>query len=150
VAGFLAGLRLLNGACAGERARIIWEDLERAAALTHERGGGWLDEAVQALLERPVRPEPPAPAERRGWIYMFGDDLGRVKIGWTAGDPEVRRRSVESASGRPLRVLWTMRGEPADERALQDRFAGLRQIGEWFRLGPPLRRWLAAYGAEVR
>lgn len=66
-------------------------------------------------------------------IYFIreGED-GPIKIGTTSGDPLERLAKLRTGNPRPLRLLATMPGGPAEERALHARFASLRLEGEWF------------------
>lgn len=62
-----------------------------------------------------------------------------IKIGYTS---DLRRR-VQGLSLTMGHVLATVQGGPALEQELHERFAGLREHGEWFRADPPLLEYIA-------
>lgn len=84
-------------------------------------------------------------------LYVFTDGTV-IKIGVTSRHVEVRRKNVETASGRHLRTVTTVRHVDAClEQMLHAEFAANRLIGEWFaipdrfapRFRSVLRQWLA-------
>jgi hypothetical protein len=76
----------------------------------------------------PARPEP----DSTGWAYAITDDFrSMVKIG-TARDVATRLRGLQTASPRPLALLWQCRGGLALEMHLHEAFADRRVRGEWF------------------
>lgn len=66
-------------------------------------------------------------------IYLARRQDGRVKIGYTSGDPSHRLRSLKTGAGA-LELLGTMPGDTKLERALHDRYSSYRVEGEWFDL----------------
>jgi hypothetical protein len=92
--------------------------------------------------------------ETGGLIYFIGT-LGagvgraRVKIGWTARDPERRLRALQTGSPFRLALLATMPGTRADEYRLQKEFEFYRDRGEWFVPGPRLRSLLQRLAGEL-
>jgi len=70
-------------------------------------------------------------------IYFISDDRGHVKIGYTGDfDCYYRLRMLQTGNPFRLRVLATIDGDYADEKALQSRFSRYltREDGEWFYL----------------
>ncbi len=117
-----------------------------------------LREALSLLAVPDIEPDDPEALRRalglldpergepgRGTIYVLASPvMHAVKIGWTRGDVEQRRKALEHAHGDVLDLLVQFPGSQTDERALHDRFAGDRMPrGEWFRRGPAIQRWLA-------
>jgi len=75
-----------------------------------------------------------------GYVYFMHDlDAKLVKIGFTRDMPR-RLRTVQSASGRDLDLIGWIIGTTFDESRMHDRFARLRERGEWFRATPALLR----------
>lgn len=71
--------------------------------------------------------------------FVRGTRSGMVKIGSTE-NLKARMRSLRTASPEPLEVLAVVPGGLSEERALHDRFAEHRAVGEWFH---PRRELLA-------
>jgi hypothetical protein len=70
---------------------------------------------------------------RGSWVYFIeSTGNGRIKIGFTTGDVETRRRALQTGSPEPLRVLAMIQGDEKLERRLHVRFAADRIVGEWF------------------
>lgn len=88
----------------------------------------------------------------RGIVYALADlDRGLVKIGYTGGSLEVRRRAIEKASGASLQVLGCVRGSRDDESAMHDLLAEYRVRGEWFVADEAVIAWaseLETFDAE--
>lgn len=57
-----------------------------------------------------------------------------VKIGFTAGDVEERRRALQTGCPHELVVELTFAGTMEDERCAHERWADRRRVGEWFEL----------------
>ena len=76
----------------------------------------------------------------------FIQDCGshEVKIGFTLGEPMARLRKLRTGNPRHLKLLATIPGGSAEERALHDRFAALRVRGEWFKLDAHLGGFIEA------
>jgi Meiotically Up-regulated Gene 113 (MUG113) protein len=83
------------------------------------------------------------PARRgRGTVYAMADlERGLVKIGYTDGPVEKRRRGIESASGAELALLGCISGTRDDERSMHELFADHRVRGEWFRADEDVLDW---------
>lgn len=147
IAGYQAAMEDMNGPCTMERTTIMFADSFSAASRAYDaQGKDWLTPLVNEREEarrwerRPVRTAPkPAPA---GTIYVLSDGNGEVKIGWTGGDADVRRRSVEKASGRSLTVIATTPGSKVAERGFHERFAADCTHGEWFTRSPAIDAWI--------
>jgi hypothetical protein len=68
-----------------------------------------------------------------GTIYAIECD-GLVKVGFTKAENAERRcRALQTANGRPLRVVAEMRGTMEMEKGLHKVLAPFRVRGEWFR-----------------
>lgn len=67
-------------------------------------------------------------------IYFIQDtEKFTIKIGHTEKDtPEARRRACQTGNSALLTILAAIPGEEKDEKALHDRFAKHRLMGEWF------------------
>jgi hypothetical protein len=80
--------------------------------------------------------------EDLGRVY-FIEAVGanRIKIGYTAGEVEERRRQLQTASPFPLRALASFPGTMHDETRLHERFSTSRAVpgSEWFHATPELR-----------
>lgn len=82
-----------------------------------------------------------------GRVYFIqAGDNGPIKIGWTAGDPRARMASLQTGNPEPLRLLAYAPGTIEDERAMHERCASIRMIGEWFKPEPQL----VAFAAGVQ
>lgn len=76
---------------------------------------------------------------------------GLVKIGFTDQALEDRVRQLQTASPHPLRAIHHHPGGIDFERGLHERFAHLRQGGEWFILSPEIRSYIGySVGVQVR
>src|SRR5581483_8320686 len=81
--------------------------------------------------------------QARSGIYFVTADREVVKIGF-ASNIELRIRTLQTGSARPLHLLLAIPGTPDDERALHKRFAALRLQGEWFRHDGDLKAFIEA------
>lgn len=80
-----------------------------------------------------------------GWVYfVVCVDLGRCKIGFTSGKVEKRIKSLQTGSPSQLVLLVAHPGSTESERALHERFASSRVVGEWFDITPELRAYMVA------
>lgn len=125
------GFRLLRHP--GERHVLLCgKTLDRAY---YEAAMGLLSERdIDAAFKPPVGP----PREPKlGMVYFIGGDIGGVKIGF-ASNPSLRVRDLQCGSPIKLRILATVPGLPADERAYHKRFAKHRLHGEWFERCPEI------------
>lgn len=73
------------------------------------------------------------------WIYVFSAPQG-VKIGMTTGDPERRRRGVQTGSGTPVALVSAYSADlgviyEAESRAHR-LLTAVRTYGEWFSCSP--------------
>ncbi len=67
-------------------------------------------------------------------VYFIQDGPGgAIKIGVTAGSPQVRLSALQTGNPRRLELLASIPGSSREEAALHERFAALRIQGEWFR-----------------
>lgn len=73
-------------------------------------------------------------------VYFLREDGpdGRVKIGTTTGNPYARMATLQTGNSRELRLLVSIPGGADEESSLHERFAALRERGEWFRPDPTL------------
>lgn len=73
-------------------------------------------------------------------VYFVREDApdGRIKIGYTGGNPHVRIAALQTGNPRPLRLLVAIHGEATDEASMHARFAAFRVGGEWFAPAPEL------------
>lgn len=71
-----------------------------------------------------------------GFVYFITDG-DAIKIGYSDA-PELRLRTLQCASHKPLRIIDTARGTPDDEKRLHKQFGHLRLKGEWFAPAPEL------------
>ena len=77
-----------------------------------------------------------------GWCYVYVlQDGGHVKIGRTC-DPDLRIADLQTAHHRPLTLVCAVPAHAALERALHERFAHLKQKGEWFTLDAELTSFI--------
>jgi hypothetical protein len=88
-------------------------------------------------------------------IYFLRNEANNhIKIGFTDGEPEDRRRACQTGSSGKLTLLFHMSGTREDEKAWHDRFAYARIGGEWFRPDPQLLKAIeeakASKAAAVR
>jgi Meiotically Up-regulated Gene 113 (MUG113) protein len=82
-----------------------------------------------------------------GWCYVYVlQDGDHVKIGRTC-DPELRLADLQTAHHRPLTLVCAVPAHAALERAIHDRFAHLKQKGEWFALDAALTAFIDAMAA---
>jgi hypothetical protein len=66
-------------------------------------------------------------------LYIFKNEIGRVKIG-ISENIEERRKSIQAVSGMNIEVLRIINFNANLERQLHKHFANKRYIGEWFDL----------------
>lgn len=71
------------------------------------------------------------------------DGAGRIKIGFTDGDPETRIAALATSSPFPIRVIHSIPGDVGREREIHEAFGDDRASGEWFNLSLALRTFLA-------
>lgn len=101
---------------------------------------------MERRLEETHGPIPPFDphANKSGYVYFVREQDGPVKIGWTAKDPELRLRSMQTGNPRRLELLGTVRGTLATEAILHDRFSRYHLVGEWFDPAPELLSYIGA------
>jgi hypothetical protein len=87
----------------------------------------------------------PNGSTRSAVVYFVRAGAGHVKIG-TTSRLEHRLRSLQTGTSEPLTLLGTIDGGREVESAWHERFAHLRQRGEWFEAADDL---LAAIEQEV-
>lgn len=81
----------------------------------------------------------PWAGEEPGKVYLIQDGYGRVKIGWTSGDPVKRLASLQTGSATPLRLLGTVSGPQTLEKHLHCQYEDSKAYEgrtEWFSLQP--------------
>ncbi|MBU4273065.1 MAG: GIY-YIG nuclease family protein [Planctomycetes bacterium] len=72
-------------------------------------------------------------------IYFMRDEATQfIKIGVTINNAEDRRRTLQTGCPGNLTLLLEMEGSEQDETAWHERFASVRERGEWFRPVPEL------------
>lgn len=76
--------------------------------------------------------------------FIQNRDTGRVKIGFTNGDPRWRLSSMQSGCDSTLALLGAIPGTIADEQAWHAKFGVLRVRGEWFEGAEVLLQSIAA------
>jgi hypothetical protein len=158
IEGYLAAFRDLDGDGSSpsdtwQRAGFIWEDKRAAAMHTLTGGHEWLDELMEeerarrvAELANQSTPKPRKP--KQGIVYVMLDaSARRIKVGWTGGAVEKRRRNLEGATGRSLWLLAAVPGTRDDERAAHARLAESRIKGEWFALTADATEWVVEMAA---
>lgn len=68
-----------------------------------------------------------------GCIYYIGSpESGRLKIGYTKGNPGKRLRALQTGSPSKLYLMAVHPGTPELERRLHQQFSDARLHGEWF------------------
>lgn len=83
-------------------------------------------------------------ASDEGCVYFIRSEKNHaIKIGFTAGKIEDRLTALQTAHPHKLQVLATSRGSREYEKALHERFAGLRLEGEWFEPHPDLLAFIS-------
>lgn len=76
---------------------------------------------------------------KQSFVYFIqAGDNGAIKIGVTAGNPLVRMAALQTGCPDTLRLVGYTQGSAQDESDLHQRFAHLRQRGEWFAAEPDL------------
>lgn len=81
--------------------------------------------------------------ERGPWVYFVeAEGFNSIKIGWTAGPPKMRLDMLQTGCPAPLRILAAIPGTEAKEQAIHDKFAHIRQRGEWFEATTELRDYI--------
>lgn len=84
-------------------------------------------------------------------IYFVQDDRSHyIKIGYTAHeDVEGRLGAIRTATPGNISVLLTLPGSRQDESDLHERFADHREVGEWFKPGPELLKFIVAEAGMI-
>lgn len=86
------------------------------------------------------------PSRSQCWVY-FIQSQGLIKIR-TTRNVGSRLSSLQTSSPQPLKLLCVIPGDRSKEKQLHDRFAELRESGEWFRLEGELRGYLESLCLE--
>lgn len=82
--------------------------------------------------------------EPQGFVYFIEAIGGKqIKIGWTDRHPVKRLANLQTGSCLPLKGLGVLIGPFALEGEMHSRFHLLRKSGEWFRVHPRLRKFVA-------
>lgn len=78
-----------------------------------------------------------------GWIYFaLAESAGRVKIGYTASDPNSRIKAIQCGCPFPVRLIAKIEGPRTWEQQAHTMFSKYRQSGEWFEFTEPIKDWL--------
>ena len=115
---------------------------QSSEGLRHDDGRG---QAPDSVLGRQI---PVEGKKAKGFVYFIETQDGQyVKIGYSA---RVFSRLSQLGTLRPanfgFRLLGCMPGSHQTEAWLHDKFADLRQDGEWFRRAPALDAFIVAVG----
>lgn len=102
-----------------------------------------LPKARKAVKPAPVT-KPTVPIS--GVYFVRSGEL--VKVGTSTNLPQ-RLASLRTMSPLPLEVLAVAAGGHAEERTVHERFAHLRQHGEWFTAAPELLAYIAQIGVRA-
>ncbi len=70
--------------------------------------------------------------------YIMSGETGRVKIGFTKGDPTKRMKSLQTGSPTKLGIVAIHPGTPDTESKLHRQFDADRVHGEWFEFSDDL------------
>jgi len=83
----------------------------------------------------------------KGRVYFIGpaNDDGPIKIGFTSGDAEERRRSIQTYHPESLKVIGVIEADFKTEKEIHRRFAESKLRGEWFKRTPELLSFIAGY-----
>ena len=90
--------------------------------------------------------------------FITAREFNRVKIGFTAGDPKIRRNKIKADCPTPVVLEAVVAGGREEEATFHRQFAEHRVCGEWFSItagieqvilankipSPPLKRYLPA------
>lgn len=78
-----------------------------------------------------------------GWVYFIAcHETGRIKIGFTKGDPIKRVRALQTGCSTELGLIAQHPGTPETERLLHERFKERRLHREWFQISDELRAYI--------
>jgi hypothetical protein len=77
--------------------------------------------------------------------FIQAVDGGRIKIGTTI-QLATRLKTLANECETDLRILAVMDGDRGVERAIHERFSGLRAVGEWFEPGDDLLGFIIQEG----
>ncbi|MFN9174534.1 MAG: YozE family protein [Synechocystis sp.] len=84
------------------------------------------------------------PIDRQGTIYFIQSELkDSIKIGYTAGHPEVRLKSLQTSHPYKLKIIATIPGKPEYEKFLHKRFAQYQLNREWFECHPDILAFIS-------
>lgn len=87
--------------------------------------------------------------DRGRHLYVFQCSTGRIKIG-RSGNPDIRRRALQNASGRRITPVVILRDRGAEELKIHSGLSQHRGIGEWFVNTDRCRKDIAdALGIEI-
>jgi hypothetical protein len=64
--------------------------------------------------------------------FITAREFNRVKIGYTAGDPKIRRNKIRADCPTPVALEAVLDGHRDLEQSLHERFHAARVCGEWF------------------
>lgn len=78
-----------------------------------------------------------------GWVYFLAcHETGRIKIGFTKGDPIERLKNLQTGCSTELALIAQHPGTPETERRLHERFKDCRLHREWFQITDELRAYI--------
>lgn len=82
-------------------------------------------------------------------IYFVQDPTTHeIKIGFTDGEADHRRKQFQTGNPRELILLLTTDGDRPQETELHERFKSSRGLGEWFKPTPELLQFILKSQAE--
>lgn len=94
-------------------------------------------DSLRSITPGTVKQHAFSPWRHVGHVYLFyAQATNQYKIGITVGDPNIRRRQIETIAGVPIVLIehWDIGSDLMSiEMELHTYFKQYRTIGEWFR-----------------
>ena len=101
------------------------------------------DKVEQLQINNPVPSRPGRPAG--GSVYFIqGVGGGCIKIGFTGGHPEQRRKELQTGSPTELKIIHHVKGSRNDEAWAHHHFRNSHSHGEWFWPSRDLMEFIAS------
>jgi len=124
----------------GLSARVACISLGMSPFKAHNLACAKLSPAVADYMReqmKQIRKANPAPSiagrPTGGTVYfMQGAGGGCIKIGFTGGHPEQRRRDLQTGSPTELKIIHYVKGSRTDEAWAHHHFRNSHSHGEWF------------------